>query len=892
MIHTLRGKLLSFAILGLGLSATVTFAGTVETGLSADHAYVGMPISLYVRISNASNHSQPAIPDVQGLQVASAGVPSRSSQTTIINGRRTDRTSVTYAWNVTPRKPGVYVIPPLELEVDGRIQRTQSLQFSASKSETGDLLSVQIDGKQDKIFVGQPLDLVLRVLIKPYRDRQYDVTLSPRDMWELVSAEHSQWGAFGETLKDLANNRQRVSGRQVSHTNADGEVQPYYAFEIPATIYPTRPGKVDTLDVQVVMQYPTALEQNRGFFSSGGLKIAQARPLVENAQIPSTSVVPIPEEGQPIDYRGAVGHYEMITRAQPQRVKAGDPITLNIGIRGDGPMELVQAPPLSEIAALTEVFKVPDESLAGLVEDDVKVFSLDIRPRRAGITNIPALPFSFFDPQEEKFVTVWSDPIPIQVAPADTLALSSIVASSAPRSKAEAESDSTQSLSPMLLKHHPGEDLLENTGQASGWKLLIGFFWAPVLFVIIAMIQFGPRVIDRWFGGKRAAYRKATIELHHADSAEAVSTALRRYLATLSDSSLHSLTPREAIERLQGSVPPQAAQAMSQFLARCDSQAYAGATDADIPALISSARVQLDLLHRGQRCESGQKRWLPTASLWLVCTIFSALAIIAEPVWSADVAALSRAQQKQVLQEAADAYKQGLAAGDDAAIAKDAFTESATKYQILVDQGIDNKKLYANLATAYLQSGEVALALANYERALIFAPGDGDLKAIRDHAANLLSGEKPAEEATLLELLQQWNANISVDLRTWTAIFFWSIFWVTLTVMLRRDFRFGRKLAGFALGMSLLCGVSLGLGVWDSESANRGIIVAENVQLREGNGSAFASIVGGDLAEGSRFQVMQQKGDWIEIRTDEGQQGWMNADAAAIITPRSSQTTT
>ena len=888
MIQPLRSKLLGLMLFGLGLSATVSFSGTVETGLSANDAYVGMPISLYVRVSNASSHAQPVIPAVQGLQVASAGVPSRSSQTTIINGRRTDRTSVTYAWNITPREPGSFVIPSFEVEVDGRVQRTRELHFNARKSETGDLLHVEIDGKQEKIFVGQSLDLVLRVLIKPYRDRQYDVTLSPSDMWDLVSTDHSEWGAFGETLEELADSRKRVSARQVLHTDAQGNEQPYYAYEIPATIYPTRPGKVDTLDVQIVMQYPTALEQSRGFFSSGGLKIAQARPLVENAQIPSTRVVPIPEKDRPADYRGAVGRYEMITRAQPQHVKAGDPITLNIGIRGDGPMELVQAPPLAEIVSLTEAFKVPDESLAGLVEDDVKVFSLDIRPRRAGISEIPALPFSFFDPQTEKFETVWSDPIPIQVAAADQLALSSIVASSTPRSNVEPETASDKTLAHVALNHHRGTDLLDHTAQASNWSFLVGFLWAPFLFFLLALIQFGPRVMDRWYGSRRSAYKQASRDLDHAASAEAISTALLRYVATLRGKSLHSLTPREAIELVQGSVPQQAAQQLGQLLARCDSQAYAAATDADLPALASSAREQLDHLHRCQSRAPGKRRWLSIASLWIMCALFSAITVNANPVMATD---LSRRQQEQILHEAAAAYEQGLTAGDDAANAKDAFAQSASKYQLLVDQGIANKKLYANLASAYLQSGQASRALANYERALIYAPGNGDLKAGRDHAAFLLSGEKPAGTATILESFQRWNETISVETRLWIGIFFWSVFWVTLALMLKRELRFGRKVAVLALGLCLLCGISLSINSWDTEGKNRGIVVADSVQLREGNGSAFASLGGATLAEGSRFRVMQQKGDWLEIRTDDGQQGWMAADAAEIIPFRAKQTT-
>ena len=109
--------------------------------------------------------------------------------------------------------------------------------------------------------------------------------------------------------------------------------------------------------------------------------------------------------------------------------------------------------------------------------------------------------------------------------------------------------------------------------------------------------------------------------------------------------------------------------------------------------------------------------------------------------------------------------------------------------------------------------------------------------------------------------------------------------------MLHRDFRFGRKVAGFALGCCLLCGISLSIDFSNTESTSRGIVVADRVQLREGNGTAFASLEGATLAEGSRFRVMQQKGDWLEIRTDDGQQGWMAAEAAEIIPIRSIQNT-
>ena len=90
-------------------------------------------------------------------------------------------------------------------------------------------------------------------------------------------------------------------------------------------------------------------------------------------------------------------------------------------------MELVQAPPLAQLSSITADFRVEDQPLAGFVQDEAKLFSTSIRPRKAGITQIPAIPFSFFDPNTEKFETVMSDPIAITVKKAETLALDAIV---------------------------------------------------------------------------------------------------------------------------------------------------------------------------------------------------------------------------------------------------------------------------------------------------------------------------------------------------------------------------------------------------------------------------------------------------------------------------------
>ncbi len=159
--------------------------------------------------------------------------------------------------------------------------------------------------------------------------------------------------------------------------------------------------------------------------------MTSARPIVAEANVDATEVLPVPTDGRPEDYQGAVGRYRIVTEADPTSVNAGDPITLRIGVVGDGPMDLVQAPPLGDIAEITKDFKVEEQSLAGFVQDDTKVFITTIRPRRAGTKEIPAIPFSFFDPKSGQFETVFSRPIPVTVDAAETLSLDAIVSNSA-----------------------------------------------------------------------------------------------------------------------------------------------------------------------------------------------------------------------------------------------------------------------------------------------------------------------------------------------------------------------------------------------------------------------------------------------------------------------------
>ena len=247
---------LLLAALTSGIASEAS-AAEVRAGISTRETYVGLPVIFQIQVSNATKFTPPTVPgidgpEVDGLAVKSLGTPSRSTQITSINGNTTTRSTVTYSYEITPQRPGSFRIPPITVQADGREEQTQAIEFVASKSETGDLLFVEIAGKEQQIYVGQSLDLTLKIWLRPFRDRERNITLSEADMWQMISARTS-WGAFAERIQQLAANRERPAGKEVLRNDRDGVEHSYYLYEIDATIYPKRPGKIDANDVKIVV---------------------------------------------------------------------------------------------------------------------------------------------------------------------------------------------------------------------------------------------------------------------------------------------------------------------------------------------------------------------------------------------------------------------------------------------------------------------------------------------------------------------------------------------------------------------------------------------------------------------------------------------------------------
>ena len=60
-------------------------------------------------------------------------------------------------------------------------------------------------------------------------------------------------------------------------------------------------------------------------------------------------------------------------------------------------------------------------------DSDAKTFTYTLRPRRAGIREVPPIEIAYFDPDTQRFQVVRSAPVPLRVDAASTLALTEVV---------------------------------------------------------------------------------------------------------------------------------------------------------------------------------------------------------------------------------------------------------------------------------------------------------------------------------------------------------------------------------------------------------------------------------------------------------------------------------
>jgi hypothetical protein len=246
---------------------------------------------------------------------------------------------------------------------------------------------------------------------------------------------------------------------------------------------------------------------------------------------------------------------------------------------------------------------------------------------------------------------------------------------------------------------------------------------------------------------------------------------------------------------------------------------------------------------------------------------------------------LTHEQQVEVLKEAQLAYDNGVSMQtSDPVASKESFRKSAERFQILVDDGIENGKLWFNLGNAQLQVGEIGEAIAAFRSGQRYIPSDGRLTANLQYARSLVSNPIKGEAATsILKRLAFWHESLPTQVRLTIGLIFWFGCWSLVCTRLFRVVP-GFKTASISLGCAAIAlGVSVGADIADQHQ-NHGVLIVEEAIVRKGNGVNYSPMLKDPIHEGIEFDIIEQRPYWLHIQLPNGSTGWIQKEDAQIVT--------
>ncbi|RLA11717.1 MAG: hypothetical protein DRQ60_09585 [Gammaproteobacteria bacterium] len=273
-------------------------------------------------------------------------------------------------------------------------------------------------------------------------------------------------------------------------------------------------------------------------------------------------VAEVPRTGRPASFAGAVGSgFSLEVDADRSVVQLGEPIMLSCHLRGNGDLSSASLPALDAEGLFDPArFRLPEDSPAGIVDEDGKHFDVTLRVLDAGVREIPALAYSWFDAETRRFETTRSQPIALSVGAAVIIGADAVArrdsglsgqsvqngeaqsSDSSPQPPGEATERSTKlSLTGADLAVDRDRTRLLRDERAQGQNLAVTLplYATGVAFLSLAMVMARRRAMDPRLLERRAALTRAqqamtrAFALSDGGGAAALGRALRELVAAL-----------------------------------------------------------------------------------------------------------------------------------------------------------------------------------------------------------------------------------------------------------------------------------------------------------------------------------------------------------------------
>ncbi len=387
-----------FILMGIGVQAQVSFV------VKASKKTLGINERLRIDFEMNEDGDNFVPPSFKGFNVV--GGPNQSISNSWINGKRSY--SKTYSYFLAPKSQGTFSINQATIEIDDQIYKTTPLKIiiteAVSKPKDGnsaDYVASENVHLIAEVSKSNPfLNEAITIVYKLYVSNDVSITRS----WQELDTPKFQdfWSQYIEEKGE----------QQIYETTYEGK--PYrYVILKKAVLYPQKTGELTieplTLDVPIDVQGNTRDIFGRRRMTRINRTISAGKRII--------NVKPLPTEGRPDDFSGAVGNFNFSVSVNKTMLDANEALELKIRTKGIGNLKLFNLPSLTLPSSLEVYEPVRDNKVAinikgmnGFISDTYTII-----PQYKGSYPIRPISFSYFDVTSAKYKTIISDEIVVKV---------------------------------------------------------------------------------------------------------------------------------------------------------------------------------------------------------------------------------------------------------------------------------------------------------------------------------------------------------------------------------------------------------------------------------------------------------------------------------------------
>ncbi len=377
----------------------------ISAQVSAKKVQVGVQFEYAVVISVSASNFVP--PNFKDFDIVSG--PNQSNSVQYVNGNMSQQIVISYG--LVAKKEGKFTIGAASIVSGGQKLETAPVTIEATKGP-----APQNGGNNDPQFNSKISggDLFIRTGVsknKCYIGEQITITQKVYCRLQIIGFQK-----FSQPTYDgfYSQAQESVSKGQLTMENVDGVN--YYTYELFRTVaIANKSGKINlsTVEGDIVVRKQSSAKPKNIFEQFFGAPAYEDIPVTARSKPMTVEVMPLPEEGKPEGFNGAVGNFQSKLVATRNELKANDAFNLKMTITGKGNLKLINAPALT----LPDGFETYEPKVSE--NGNSKTFDYLVIPRNEGEYVLKGLDFSFFNLDTKKYVTLPSDEIRIKVLAPD-----------------------------------------------------------------------------------------------------------------------------------------------------------------------------------------------------------------------------------------------------------------------------------------------------------------------------------------------------------------------------------------------------------------------------------------------------------------------------------------